>query len=279
MADGRCLTSWLGPDLDLAEAQGCLPDYRLTQAIPAGAQGSVFRGSAPDGTDVVVKIVSGSWAERGEREIQALRLIRHPSIVRLVDCGSVIFGGQSLPFIATEFVTGENLRNKVDMGTFDVSTAPLLIASLANGLDAIWAQRVVHRDIKPENVMVTPDGSGVLLDLGVARCLEMTTLTVGGGSPGTLGYMSPEQASGERNLTTKSDVYSLGVTAYEAIVGDHPFGRNQIAMLRATRAPIVPIQARCSRTVVDLLASMMEPIPAMRPLPNDITAALVGEVA
>ena len=264
--------------MDLAEARDCLPDYRLTQAIPAGAQGSVFRGTAPDGTDVVVKIVSGSWAERGEREIQALRLIRHPSIVRPVDYGSVTFRGQSLPFIATEFVGGENLRNELDAGTFDVSTAPLLIASLADGLDAIWAQRVVHRDIKPENTIVTPDGRGVLVDLGVARCLDMTTLTVGAGSPGTLGYMSPEQARGERNLTTKSDVYSLGVTAYEAVVGDHPFGRNQTAMLRASRAPLVPAQARCSPIVADMIGAMMELVPAMRPMPSDIVAALAGEV-
>jgi len=136
--------------------------------------------------------------------------------------------------------------------------------------------QIVHRDIKPPNIMVRTDGRGVLLDLGIARCLEMTTLTVGGWL-GTAGYLSPEQARGERNLTTKSDVYSLGVTAYEAVVGDHPFGRDQALMVRAMRSPAVPSGAPCSRTTGSLISSMMEPFPAMRPMPREIVSALVAE--
>lgn len=268
-----------GSDLDITEAQACLPTYVLQQALVPGAQGDVFRGLAPDGTDVVVKIISSSWIARGEREIRALRMIAHPSVVRLVEDGTVDFAGSRLPFMATEFIVGEDLRRQLDSGTFQAAQVPLLLLSIAEGLAAIWAQQIVHRDVKPSNIMVRADGRGVLLDLGIARCLDLTTLTVGWGSPGTVGYLSPEQARGERNLTTKSDVYSLGITAYEAVVGDHPFGRDQALMVSATRPPTIPSGAPRSRTTAALIASMMEPFPAMRPMPGEIVSAFIGEVA
>ncbi|NLO27761.1 MAG: serine/threonine protein kinase [Actinobacteria bacterium] len=264
--------------MDIAEARNCLPQYQLAQTLRAGAQGDVFRGNAPDGRDIVVKIISGAWVQRGEREIRALALVNHPAVVRLVGHGMVDCAGNRLPFMATEFIEGEDLRYQLDTATFHTAAAPRLVSSLAEGLDAIWAQQIVHRDIKPANIMVRPDGRGVLLDLGVARCLGMTTLTVGTGSPGTLGYLSPEQARGVRNLTTKSDVYSLGVTAYEAVVGDHPFGRDQILMMNASRPPTVRGRARCSNAMADLIAAMMEPLPAMRPMPREVVTALAGEV-
>lgn len=265
--------------MNIAEAQACLPEYVLRETLRAGAQGDVFRGFDPNGTEVVVKIISGHWVARGEREIQALRRVIHPSIVRLIGDGTVVFGGAQLPYIATEFVAGDDLRHQLDAGTLDVAHVPLIVASIAEGLDAIWTEQIVHRDIKPSNLMVRPDGRGVLLDLGIARCLDMTSLTVAWGCLGTMGYLSPEQAQGQRNLTAKSDVYSLGVTAYEAIVGDHPFGRDQALMVSSTHAPAVPSGASCSPAVAALVSSMMEPSPLMRPLPSEIVSALAREVA
>lgn len=266
------------PDVDIVEARSCLPQYTLHEPLTAGAQGDVFLATSEAGAQVVVKIVSRPWADRGEREIRALQAVKHPSIVTIVDSGTLTGSAGTLPYVVTEFIEGDSLRRRLDESTFDVSCAARLISSIALGLDALWTVRIVHRDIKPSNIIVRPDGSGVLLDLGVARCLDMTALT-GYGSLGTEGYLSPEQARGEPNLTTKSDVYSLGVTAYEAIVGDHPFGRDQGLMLRSVMPPSVPSSAPCSVTVRSLLAAMMEPLASMRPMPAQIVSELAREVA
>lgn len=264
--------------MDITDAQAHLPQFALQQTLRAGAQGDVFRGVDANGTEVVVKVISGQWVKRGEREIQALRRICHPAVVRLVDDGTVTVAGTTLPYVATEFVPGEDLQQQLAGGSFDVALVPRILKSVAEGLDAIWNERIVHRDVKPSNLMVRPDGHGVLLDLGVARCLDMTSLTVGMAALGTLGYMSPEQAMGQRALTTKSDVYALGITAYEAIVGSHPYGRAQALIVSSTHAPVIPNGAQCSAPVAALVSAMMQPSPLMRPLPSEILSALAGEV-
>lgn len=264
--------------MQVAEAQRYFQNYALRSSLTPGAQADVFHAEASDGTAVVIKIIYGQWAKRGEREIRALGLVDHPAVVRLVEHGTITHSGEQLPYMVTEFVEGGDLKSKLDQGSFDPASLPLLVSSVAEGLEAIWGERIVHRDIKPSNVLVRPDGRGVLLDLGVARCLSMTSLTVGWGAPGTPGYLSPEQARGERNLTVKSDVYSLGVTAYEAVVGDHPFGRDQALMVAATHAPNVPTTSPCSPNTASLITSLMHPLPAMRPLPSEIIRALATEV-
>lgn len=263
--------------MDLASAQVILPQYALQQALPSGAQGDVFRGTDVDGTEVVVKVISGRWIARGEREIEALGKVTHPAVVRLVGHGTVPDGGAQLPYVVTEFVPGEDLQHQLAAGSFDVALLPRILRTATEGLDAIWAERIVHRDIKPSNLMVRPDGRAVLLDLGVARCLDMTTLTVAGWL-GTPGYMSPEQGLGKHDLTIKSDIYALGITAFEAIVGSHPFGRDQNLIVSATHAPAVPNGAPCSAGVAGLVSAMLHPSPLMRPLPTEILSALAGEV-
>jgi serine/threonine protein kinase len=264
--------------VDITEAQAKLPRYALQQPLRSGAQGDVFRGLDRDGTEVVVKIISGGWVNRGEREIEALRRISHPAVVRLVGDGTVSDGSTQLPYVVTEFVPGDDLRHQLDVASLDVTFVPLIVKTAVEGLEALWAERIVHRDIKPSNLMVRPDGRAVLLDLGVARCLDMTTLTVGVGWLGTPGYMSPEQALGKHDLTIKSDIYALGITAFEAIVGSHPFGGNQNLMVTSTHAPAVPNGAPCSAVVAALVSTMLHPSPLMRPLPTEILSALAGEV-
>ncbi len=264
--------------MDIVEAQGHFPQYTLQEALPSGAQGDVFRGSDANGTEVVVKVISGGWVKRGQREIEALIQVNHPAVVRLVGHGTVQDGGVQLPYVVTEFVPGQDLQRQLAAGSFDVARIPRIVETAVEGLDAIWAERIVHRDIKPSNLMVRPDGRAVLLDLGVARCLDMTTLTVGVGWLGTPGYMSPEQALGKHDLTIKSDIYALGVTVFEAIVGSHPFGRNQNLIVYSTQAPVIPNSAPCSAAVAALVSQMLHPSPLMRPLPAEILSALTGEV-
>jgi len=268
----------LVPELDIAEAQGLLPQFSFDRPLVPGAQGDVSLARNASGDRVVVKIVSGQWIDRGDREIRALELLSHPSLIRLLDSGRVDYLGAKLPYMVTEFIEGSDLQNLLTREAFDVAAAPRLISSIADGLDALWRERVVHRDIKPPNIMVRPDGRGVLLDLGIARCLDMTSLTGSWGAPGTVGYLSPEQARGDRNLTVKSDVYSLGIAAYEAIVGAHPFGRNQSQMASAGASPIVPSGAPCSRTTGNLISAMLAPLPAMRPMPAVVMSTLASEV-
>jgi serine/threonine protein kinase len=108
--------------VDITEAQIHLPQYLLQQPLRSGAQGDVFRG-LDGGTEVVVKIISGGWVKRGEREIEALRKVSHPAVVRLVGDGTVSDAGVELPYVVTEFVPGDDLQHQLQLGCFQLSAA------------------------------------------------------------------------------------------------------------------------------------------------------------
>lgn len=263
--------------MTLSDAQVLLPQFKLAEALRPGAQGTVFRGLAQDGQAVVVKIVEGEWQERGQREIAALGLVDHPSVVRLIAHGSVPGGDRSMVFLATSYVEGTDLGRMLHAGPLTSAAVARVVSSLASGLNAIWAHRIVHRDIKPTNIVVRPDGHGVLLDLGLALCRMMSTLTAWG-VPGTPGYMSPEQSRGARNLTVKSDVFALGVTAFEALLCSHPYGFNQEMIARGVDAPSVPKDVGCEETLSGLVERMLHPLAAYRPHPIEIVDELGLEV-
>ena len=159
---------------------------------------------------------------RFEREFEILKQLKHPNIVRLIATGR--FSGT--PFYAMEYVEGESL-DKI-MGRHATASSrkkwstrmgPAALRAAQHALD----KGIVHRDLKPSNLMVTRDGTVKLTDFGIAKDLDRTALTEANCTVGTAAYMSPEQCKGERNLTHKSDLYSMGVMFYELITGRKPF--------------------------------------------------------
>ena len=174
--------------------------------------------------DVAVKVLtplatefSGIEQERFRREARILASLSHPNIPSIYD---VSFSAGETFLIVFEFVEGTTLREVLDDGPCSISEAQFWFRQVASALEHAHDLNIVHRDIKPENIIIRPDReSAYLVDFGIALSTEdAKKLTQSGWAIGTPGYMSPEQRVGE-HVDSKSDVYSLGVTLYEALAG------------------------------------------------------------
>ena len=166
-------------------------------------------------------------AERFLQEIKIVANLQHPHILGLIDSGLIDADESgSRPFYVMPYIEGESLRQRLDRETqLPVSDTVRIATEIASALDYAHRHGVIHRDIKPENVLLH-DGSAIVADFGIALAVSHAggdRLTQTGVSLGTPAYMSPEQASGERVITQRSDIYSLGVVTYEMLAGEPPF--------------------------------------------------------
>jgi eukaryotic-like serine/threonine-protein kinase len=213
-----------------------LGPYVVTARLGAGGMGEVYRARDPRlERDVAIKVLPGHLTSnsealaRLEREARAAAVLSHPNIVAVYDIGR---SGHTV-FIVLQLLEGETLRNVLARGPFDWRRAAAKASALARGLSAAHAQGIVHRDLKPENVFVTHGHEVKILDFGLARNEgsasgeSETALTLEGAVLGTPGYISPEQARGER-ATPASDIFSLGCILYEMLTGRRAFARPTI---------------------------------------------------
>jgi serine/threonine protein kinase len=168
--------------------------------------------------------------ERFQRELEVMKTLRHPAILRGLGSGQF----NRTPFLATEFVAGQSLRQLIG------SAAPLppeqavaLARKIAEGMAYCHTNGVIHRDLKPENILITPDGQPVIMDFGLALTkgghrVTYANLTSAAGTPD---YMAPEQIEGQRG-DQRTDVYALGTILYELLSGRTPFsGDNNLAVM------------------------------------------------
>jgi len=201
--------------------------YSIDRKIGSGGMGNVYHGvHEKTGESVAVKVLPASMAReegfvlRFSREIQALRKLSNPHIVRLYEDGKTDDGSY---YYSMDFVDGETLTSLVSrrrkLPWQEVIEITLQIAS---ALKAAHDAGIVHRDLKPSNLMVSRDGDIKLTDFGVAHVFATTRLTRTGGVVGTAEYMSPEQARGKQ-ATKRSDLYSLGAVMYVMLTGRPPF--------------------------------------------------------
>lgn len=266
-----------GPEVDAAFAgrlQNCA-------AIHNGGQASVFRAAASVGADVALKIyyptspVDDIWA-RSAREVAAMQAITCPAVVRLHDHGAVEIRGVRSPFICTDFIDGTTLSDAITgNGPMPVAAVARVGCDLLDAIDALWSRKLVHRDMSPRNIMIRPSGAAVLIDLGLARHLGLVSLTMTGLSWGTSGYLSPEQCDGWKNLTCKSDVFTLGIVLEESLLGAHPTGRQQPA-IRGGGPDIRPLLPHVDHALTDLLHDMTAREPVRRPMPSIARNALAN---
>jgi eukaryotic-like serine/threonine-protein kinase len=234
--------------------------YRLDERIASGGMGDVWR-CVDDvlGRTVAVKILLPSlleeagFTERFRVEARTMAAINHPGVVDVYDYGSDPRAGA---YLVMEYVEGDALsRTLARVGRLTPARTMALVAQAADALHSAHEMGVVHRDVKPGNLLVRPNGTLVLTDFGIARSAGAAQLTAAGSVLGTATYISPEQAMGEQ-ATRLSDIYALGVVAYQCLAGRRPFeGENplEIAMrhVREAPAPLPPDIPPAVRVIVE----------------------------
>src|SRR5215216_3075240 len=217
--------------------------YRLDERIAGGGMGDVWRGTDEVlGRTVAVKVLlpalldEPGFAERFRGEARTMATINHPGVVDIYDYGS----DQSVAYLVMEYVEGDALSRTLSrVGRLTPARTMALVAQAADALQAAHEKGVVHRDVKPGNLLVRPNGTLVLTDFGIARSVGAAQLTAAGSVLGTASYISPEQAAGSV-ATRLSDIYALGVVAYQCLSGHRPFeGDNplEIAMRHVRDTP------------------------------------------
>jgi serine/threonine-protein kinase len=203
--------------------------FEIGRELGSGAMGTVYRATFhKDGEvfDVALKVVAlgllgnESAMARFEREASILKQLRHKNIVHLKATGKY----RKTPFIAMEFIDGEPLdRVLARRGRLGWEEVVGYAKQLCEALQYAHEKGIIHRDLKPSNLMITADGTLKLTDFGIAKDTDVTALTGANSTIGTAAYMSPEQCKGDKNLTNKSDLYSLGIVLFELLVGRKPF--------------------------------------------------------
>jgi serine/threonine protein kinase len=214
--------------------------YRLERVLGRGGMGAVYEAVDDAGGLVAVKVVLEAHQRRRDilrrfvREAKLTMAIDHSNVVRVLDVDDDSTRG--VPYIAMELLAGTDLDRHVRVvGALEPRAAVRLFIDACRGLSAAHALGIVHRDVKPANIFLHRSGGGPdavvaakICDFGVAKNLDdadgaMTQLTTTGGTIGSPPYMSPEQARSSKHIDETSDVWSLGVTLYEALSGERPF--------------------------------------------------------
>lgn len=249
--------------------------FTLQASLRLGAQGAVYRAvrhqnlsGETTNEEVAIKFyLDPAQNERVEREIRTMSEIRHHSLANLFEHGAVQIQHWQYRYVVWELINGDPLDMLLaSTGPLQPKLAAVIGKDAATAIAAIWNKRVVHRDVNPKNIMLRNNREGaVLLDLGVAKYINQTTLTAPGLTWGTRGYLSPEQMSGFE-LTCQSDIFSLGISIQEALVGRHPtlLDQNILANGGPSTATICP---RCPVALATIVDRMVSQRPAHRPAP------------
>ena len=208
--------------------------YAIDHAIGAGGMGVVYRADDSRlGRAVAIKILPnahGEFLRRFEREARTIGSLNHPNLLTLYDVGE----HEGIPFLVTEMLEGESLRERLAKGPLKLREAIRIGAEVARGLAAAHGAGVIHRDVKPDNIFLTIEGRTKILDFGIAKLrrstVEMEAVDIArepttretGLIIGTPGYMAPEQLEGE-DADERTDIFALGVVLYEMICGKRAF--------------------------------------------------------
>jgi serine/threonine protein kinase len=213
-----------------------LGDYQVQSLLGMGGMGEVYRAHDPRlRRDVAIKVLPRAVSNdperlrRFEQEAQTAAALNHPNIVAIFQMG--IYGGAS--YLVSELLDGGTLREQLLRGPVPVRKAIDYSVQIARGLAAAHEKGVVHRDLKPENIFITNDGRAKILDFGLAKLMQLHSAfdgsigkATGGTQPGvvmgTVGYMSPEQVSGNP-ADHRTDIFALGAIMYETVTGKRAF--------------------------------------------------------
>ena len=246
--------------------------YEILQLLGQGGMGAVYKAKDYElDRSVALKVIQPELAKhpgilrRFKQELILARQVTHKNVIRIFDLGEA----EGMKFITMEYVEGQDLKAILDQRhKFAPDEAIAIIEQVCYALDAAHSEGVVHRDLKPQNIMVDKQEKVSVMDFGVARSVEVSGLTQTGALIGTPGYMSPEQAKGEK-LDARSDLFSLGIIFYELLTGQVPFqAQTTVASLlkRITERAVPPVELERSlpQYLSDVVAKCLEVDPQHR---------------
>jgi tetratricopeptide (TPR) repeat protein/tRNA A-37 threonylcarbamoyl transferase component Bud32 len=218
--------------------------YEILSLVGQGGMGAVYKAHDRElQRDVALKTIRAEVAsnrqtlERFKREVTVSSRISHRNVVRVYDLGA----DGRLRFLTMEFVEGKSLDAVIGPEGLPAESVAPILRQICLGLEAAHEQGVIHRDLKPQNIMIDPQGRVAVMDFGLASTVEGSQLTRAGALMGTPDYMSPEQALGQK-LDQRSDIFSLGIIAYEMLTGKAPFRSDTMiaSLVARTRERALP---------------------------------------
>jgi len=269
-----------------------IASYEIVDEIGRGGMGVVYKGHDPRLTRTVALkvILAGGHAgdvelARFQIEAESVARLKHPCFVQIYEVGS----DEGLPFLALEYCGGGSLEDRVAESPLTPLDAAELVAKLADAMDYAHRALVIHRDLKPGNILFDESGEPKITDFGLAKKVgedDSNTKTVS--VMGSLGYMSPEQASGNtREATPAVDIYALGAILYRLLTGKTPFEGSSTAeslqlVISGVPVPIRRLLPTCPRDLDTICLKCLEKAPANRyrtaaDLADDLRRFLRGE--
>lgn len=244
--------------------------YRLISRIAVGGMGEVWKAHDPIILrDVAIKILKPEYMgdpgflERFRTEAKHAARVNHEGIANVYDYGE----DAGSAFLVMELVPGDSLAKILEKRKFLPEIEVMdIVAQTARALFAAHQEGLVHRDVKPGNLLITPEGQVKITDFGIARVADQVSLTATGQVMGTVQYLAPEQATG-KPATPSTDIYSLGIVAYEALAGKRPFtGENQMNIAMSQIKDVPPaLPEEFDPAVQELIMSCLAKKAVMRP--------------
>lgn len=254
--------------------------YELQSRIAVGGMGEVWQATdLVIGRSVAIKILKDEYLgdpgflERFRAEARHAALVNHEGIANVYDYGEE----EGSAYLVMELVPGEPLSAVIEREhTLSIDKVLDIVAQTSAALQAAHAAGLVHRDIKPGNMLITPEGRVKITDFGIARIADQVPLTATGQVMGTVQYLSPEQASGHP-ASPSTDIYSLGIVAYECLAGRRPFtGESQVAIAMAQINDTAP---PLSDTIVEPVRNLVFSCIAKKPTDRPASAANLARAA
>jgi len=237
--------------------------FQIQGHLAQGGMSEIYRAyDLVNRREVVLKLPDATTIgdpaqyERFQREMEVVRTLNHPAILRGLDAGRY----NRTPFLVTEFVQGNSLRKIIETSApMPSEDAVALVRKIADGMAYCHENNVIHRDLKPENILVNPEGQPVIMDFGLALTKGSHRVTYSNLSAtmGTPDYMAPEQIEGQRG-DARTDVYALGTILFELLSGRVPFtGDSQLAIMAQHAQGTPPRLDRLQASVSPQLAAVV----------------------
>ncbi len=236
-----------------------------------GSFGSVYKAEK-DGKYFAIKIfqtefLKDEYRKFLDREIKALQKIDHPQVVKFHESGTFTDKGFEYFYIVMDYIEGKKLSSYIGTASEDLIID--ITKSMILTLDAVHKEGILHRDLKPDNVMVNNEGIPILLDFGLSKLIDYTSIIQTGEQAGTFQYMSPEQITDSKNIDHRSDYFSIGVILYQLITGINPFNAPNLPALIdqiQNKYPKTPsdINPSISNTTENVILKLLEKQPYAR---------------